>query len=112
IMQLQGQALDPAADGGLVHIERARNLQKSLPVQKVSCEQKAVLRDEFANNVRNAFRKHPKVVENWGSQFRRWAIEAVNRRLTMCSPVMIPIPLHQRRPQPRKQGAAARIGGK
>jgi hypothetical protein len=51
IVQLSGEALDPSADRGFMHIEGACNLQECLVVQKVCSKQKAILGSEFVDGL-------------------------------------------------------------
>jgi len=108
--QIGDQALEPAADGGFMHVEDAGNLEKRLAIEEVGGEEEAVFRRKGLEHAGNGVGK----VREFGGDGRRvrltgWAVEGVEWGLAVGAAVVIDVPLRERGAQPAEQRAAAGV---
>ena len=78
LAQIGDQALEPAADGGFMHVEDAGNLEKGMAVKEVGGEEEAILGGKALQGAGDGVGK----VSKFGGDGRRvrlagWAVEGV-----------------------------------
>ena len=108
--QIGDQALEPAADGGFMHVEDAGNLEKGMAVKEIGGEEEAILGGKALQGAGHGVGK----VSKFGGDGRRvrlagWAVEGVEWGFAVGAAVVIDVPLRERGAQPAEQRAAAGV---
>src|ERR1035441_1866175 len=108
--QIGDQALEPAADGGFMHVEDAGNLEKGMAVKEIGGEEEAILCGKALQGAGHGVGK----LSKFGGDGRRvrlagWAVEGVEWCLAVGAAVVIDVPLRERGAQPAEQRAAAGV---
>ena len=109
--QIGDQPFEPAADGRFMNTNHPGDFEQALTIEKVSREHETVLRRQGLQAEAHSLRQAAKLGRRRRTRsFGSGRIDVVERSLAPRTPVVIDMPLGQRRAQPTEKRTTARVG--
>jgi hypothetical protein len=110
-VEIAGEAFQPSANGGFMDVKGLSDLGKSLAVEIVGGEQKAVFRSYTSKGAGNGRRELGQFGGDLGGGRRRRTVDTVEGRFAIGAAVVVSRSLDEGGAEPREKRAAAGVRG-